>query len=143
MLTNAIGLDERLAEQPAKPTMVALHHPPIETGIRHMDRTRLRDPAELEAVLGKYKQVDRILCGHQHRPIFATFAGRPLVIAPGVAHQVVFDLTENGPSAFNFEPPAYLVHKWSAATGFVTHMAYVETFPGPYPFWPDKEQTWP
>ena len=32
------------------------------------------------------------------------------------------------------EPPAYLLHQITPGTGFVTHMAYVENYPGPYPF---------
>ena len=36
--------------------------------------------------------------------------------------------------AFVFEPPAYGLHLWDAATGFVSHTVYVEDYPGPYPF---------
>ena len=43
-----------------------------------------------------------------------------------------FDPADKG--AFNFEPAAFHLHRWTAADGIVTHMAYVETFPGPYPF---------
>jgi hypothetical protein len=102
----------------------------------------LQDAAALEAILSRHDQVQRVICGHVHRPIFTTFAGRPLTIGPGTAHQIVFNLEEGGPSEFNFEPPAFLAHKWSDESGFVTHMAYVEAFEGPYPFWPDKSITW-
>jgi Icc protein len=136
-------LEQALSAARERPTIVALHHPPIATGIRHMDNSMLRNPEDLAAILAGHDQVIRVLCGHQHRPITTTFAGRPMMVAPGVAHQIEFDLTESGPSAFNFEPPAFLIHKWTQETGLVSHMAYVERFEGPYPFWPDKDVTWP
>ncbi len=55
-------------------------------------------------------------------------------MAPSVAHQVELDLRPNAPSAFVLEPPAYQLHHWSAEHGFVTHTAYVEDYPGPFPF---------
>lgn len=31
------------------------------------------------------------------------------------------------------EPPQFVIHKWSAAAGFVSHVAFVDEFTGPYP----------
>ena len=135
-------IDTALSDAPDTPTVVALHHPPLPTGIGHMDRTMLRDAQSLEAVLSKYGNIVRVICGHQHRMISGQFARAPLLVAPGVAHQIVFDLRDNGPSAFNFEPPAAMLHAWTDGR-LISHMAYIESFPGPYPFWPDKDVTWP
>jgi Icc protein len=127
-------LDRTLAEVPDKPTLIGMHHPPFGCGIAHMDRIALRAPEAFAEVVARHPQVRRIICGHHHRPIFAPLGQAIVSIAPSVAHQVElnFDTTDNG--AFNFEPPAFHLHRWSAADGIVTHMAYVETFPGPYPF---------
>lgn len=38
-------LEDTLDQEPAKPTIVALHHPPFPTGIGHMDAQLLKDPA--------------------------------------------------------------------------------------------------
>ena len=32
------------------------------------------------------------------------------------------------------EPPAFQLHRWTPATGLVSHMAYVDDYPGPFPF---------
>ena len=40
-------LDDTLKSAPVKPTLVLMHHPPFATGIEHMDRYALRDPAAL------------------------------------------------------------------------------------------------
>jgi 3',5'-cyclic AMP phosphodiesterase CpdA len=112
-----------------------LHHPPFACGIEHMDTIRLLDGAEeLGRILSGHRQVQRLVAGHVHRPVLFTFAGTPCQIAPSVAHQVALDLMPGGPATFNLEPPAILLHRWDGSHGLVTHMAYVDSAPGPYRF---------
>ncbi len=127
-------LDRTLAAAPDKPTMIGMHHPPFVCGIAHMDRINLRNTDAFAAVIARHPQVRRIVCGHHHRPIFTQVAHAIASISPSVAHQVelCFDPADKG--SFNFEPPAFHLHRWTPADGFVTHVAYVETFAGPYPF---------
>ena len=127
-------LDRTLAAAPDKPTLIAMHHPPFLCGIGHMDRLALRERAEFAAVLARHGQVQRILCGHDHRPVTARVGAAIASIAPSVAHQVELDLRPDARSAFVLEPPAYQLHHWSAEHGFVTHTAFVELYPGPFPF---------
>jgi 3',5'-cyclic AMP phosphodiesterase CpdA len=127
-------LDRVLSAAPSKPTLVVLHHPPVLIGIAHMDTVSLRNPEALEAIIQRHPQVERILCGHAHRPIIARFGGSLVQVAPSVAHQVSLDLRPDGPATFNLEPPAYLLHHWRPEARLVSHQAYVGTFPGPYPF---------
>ncbi|WP_298820660.1 phosphodiesterase [uncultured Roseibium sp.] len=135
-------LDSRLKEAQV-PTLLALHHPPALSGIAHMDNMGLVDADALAEVIAPHAHVERIICGHLHRPIIASFAGKVMTLAPSTGHQVVLDLTENGPALFNFEPPAYFLHYHSEATGVVSHMAYVEAFPGPHHFFADEGVVWP
>lgn len=132
-------LDRTLADAPERPTLIVMHHPPFVTGIGHMDTINLRNSDEFAAVLDKHRQVSRIICGHHHRTIFAPFAQTICSIAPSVAHQVELDLAGGAHGMFVMEPSAYHVHLWSEATGFVTHTAFVEAFPGPYPFKPEPD----
>jgi Icc protein len=127
-------LDRTLAAVPGKPTIVGMHHPPFVCGIAHMDRINLRGTDAFAAVIARHKQVQRIICGHHHRPIFTQVAHTIASISPSVAHQVELNFDPADKGALNFEPPAFHVHRWTAADGLVTHVAYVETFPGPYPF---------
>jgi Icc protein len=127
-------LDNALAAMPDKPTMIGMHHPPFLCGIAHMDRIALRNPEAFTAVVARHSQVRRIVCGHHHRPIFTQIAHAIASIAPSVAHQVELSLDPAAKGFLNFEPPAYHLHRWTEADGIVTHMAYVETFPGPFPF---------
>ncbi|MEM1045031.1 MAG: phosphodiesterase [Pseudomonadota bacterium] len=136
-------LEAELERDQSVPTIVALHHPPIVTGLQGMDRSKLRNSDEFAALLARYDTILRVICGHDHRPVFAPFGGTTVTIAPGLAHQVTLDLRADQPQTFNFEPAAFLLHRYTPETGLVTHMAYVESFPGPFPFWPADGVTWP
>lgn len=132
-------LDRTLGAAPDKPTMIGMHHPPFACGIGHMDAIALREPEAFVAVLGRHPQVQRVVCGHHHRPVFAALGGAVASICPSVAHQVELDLAEGAPAAFVMEPAGFQVHRWRAETGFVTHTACVEAFAGPYPFLSDPD----
>lgn len=132
-------LDRTLAAVPDKPTIIAMHHPPFACGISHMDRINLRDSAAFAAIVARHPQVERIICGHHHRPVVARVAHAIASIAPSVAHQVEMTLDPHDSGAFLFEPPAYQLHRWTPADGVVSHTVYVEDYPGPYPFVADPD----
>ncbi|HTU53953.1 MAG TPA: phosphodiesterase [Acetobacteraceae bacterium] len=127
-------LDQTLAAEQQKPTIIVMHHPPFDCGIAHMDRIKLEDAAAFAAIIARHPQVRRILCGHVHRPVTTHVAHAIASISPSVAHQVALDLDPKGPSAFVMEPPAFQVHHINGSGGIVSHTAYVETYPGPFPF---------
>lgn len=128
-------LDSRLAEGGDRPTIVMLHHPPFKTGIAHMDRMGLLEGAEeLGGIVARYPNIERILCGHLHRPIQIRWNGTLVSIAPSTAHQINLDLREDGPPAFIMEPPALHLHDWRPEVGLVTHHSYIGDHPGPFLF---------
>lgn len=126
-----------------KPSLIAIHHPPAKVGLGHMDKIGLLDSDALADVIRRHDHVERIMCGHVHRPITTGFAGTIMTLAPSVSHQVVLDFSQDAPAQFTMEPPAYYLHHHSAQTGIVTHTSYVENYPGPFPFWSDEGVTWP
>jgi 3',5'-cyclic AMP phosphodiesterase CpdA len=132
-------LDARLAEAPDRPAIVFMHHPPFPTGIGHMDRINCTDGAAMADVIARHSHVERVLCGHHHRPIQIRWAGTIGSIAPSTAHQVTLDLTPEAPATFGLEPPALHLHQWTPGAGIITHLAYIGDFPGPYPFVGDRE----
>jgi len=132
-------LERTLAAQPDKPTMVVLHHPPFICGIGHMDAINLRNSTDFTAIIARHPQVQRVIRGHHHRPVFCALGNAIASIAPSVAHQVELELGESLGGNFVMEPPAFQIHLWDSATGFVTHTALVETYPGPYPFLLDPD----
>lgn len=134
-------LEHTLNDGDDRPCVLFVHHPPAEVGIRHMDDQRLLTGAETLAqiVSARKERIQAILCGHVHRPIHTRWAGVPLIVAPSIAHQVALDLREDGPSAFAMEPPAMHLHRWDEKQQcLLTHLAYVEQYDGPYPFFDEN-----
>jgi 3',5'-cyclic AMP phosphodiesterase CpdA len=127
-------LQARLREAPGRPTLILMHHPPFATGIAPMDRHGFEDPDRLAAIVREHPQVERVVCGHLHRPIHVRWAGTIASTAPSTAHQIVLDLDGNGSVTFNLEPPACQLHLWRPGVGLVSHVSYIDEFPGPYPF---------
>ena len=127
-------LDRTLAAERGKPTIVLMHHPPFPTLIGHMDRIGLEGSEALAEVITRHPQVERLLCGHLHRPIQYRFAGTIASTSPSPAHQVALDLSPEAASRFKMEPPAFQLHAWRHGMGVVSHTAYIGDFAGPYPF---------
>ncbi|HSB54094.1 MAG TPA: phosphodiesterase, partial [Gemmatimonadales bacterium] len=104
-------LARTLAAGAARPTVVALHHPPFDVGIGFMDRLGLEDREELLAILSRHPQVVGVLAGHVHRTIIRRLGHAVGMIAPSTAHQIPLELKEEGPEVFDFEPPGCLLHE--------------------------------
>ena len=127
-------LDKVLLLQESRPTVVVMHHPPFPTQIGHMDEIGLEGRDALAAVIARHPQVERVLCGHLHRPIQFRFAGTLASTCPSPAHQVALNLSPEAPSRFKMEPPAFQLHAWREGAGLVSHTAYIGDFGGSHPF---------
>ena len=119
-------LDARLGEAPARPTVVFMHHPPFLTGMRAMDAMGLEGKAELAEVIGRHQQVERVLCGHLHRPITRRFAGTVASTCPATAHQLALELEALPRLSVVMEPPACMLHLWlGPQDGLVSHVSVI------------------
>jgi 3',5'-cyclic AMP phosphodiesterase CpdA len=125
-------IDRILSEGQDRPALVLMHHPPFLTGISHMDRLGLAGRAAFAEIVRRHPQVERIACGHLHRPIESRFAGTVAGTAPSTAHQIVLDLRPDARASFAFEPPGYQLHYWREDAGLVTHTVSIGDWPGPY-----------
>lgn len=130
-------LDQKLSEKPNQPTIVAMHHPPFISGIAHMDAITLDNAQAFAAVVARHPQIERIVCGHLHRPIHTQVGGRPVVSAPSPAHQVPLDLAPDAPSRFIVEPPGYLLHLRLPTGELITHTMVIGNWGTRYPFFQD------
>jgi Icc protein len=77
-------LDAELSTAPELPTLLAMHHPPLVTGVPAWDVIGLppADRRALGEVLERHRQVLRVVAGHVHRAITAELAGRVVLTAP-------------------------------------------------------------
>ena len=130
--TRAAWLAAQLDEAPDTPTMIVMHHPPIDCGIPWMT-TDPREPwvERLEAVLLGRRQIVGTMCGHVHRPIVAGWAGAPLVVCPATAPQVALTLAPMDPESPDgrplivADPPGFALHCWNDGA-LVTHLVSAE-----------------
>lgn len=121
-------LERRLSQAPSLPTVLAMHHPPFRTGIGHMDAMSLLEGAdELASLLTRHPQVERVICGHLHRPILRRFGGTVAMTVPSTAHQIALDLQPQASAAWRREPPGFALHAWQAGA-LVTHFVTVGDF---------------
>lgn len=124
---RAAWLDRALAEAPGRPTLVVLHHPPVDHGIDWMTVTG-EEPwiARLAAVVSRHPQVVRLLAGHIHRAILAPFAGTTVAVCPSTAPQVALAVAPvdpeqpDGRPLIVAEPAGYALHWWNGRD-LVTH----------------------
>jgi len=88
--------------------LVAFHHPPVALHSPFIDGIGQHGPERLAALLADHPQVVAVLCGHAHTPAASTFAGRPLLVAPGVVStlrlpwETANDIDEQMPPALAF-----------------------------------------
>src|SRR5262245_36147212 len=119
-------LDARLTDAPDCVTVVLMHHPPFATGIRKMDQMGLDGAGALAGVIRRHPQVERIVCGHLHRPIMRRFAGTVACTCPATAHQMALELGEIPRLSTVMEPPACLLHLWLGhELGLVSHVSLI------------------
>jgi len=75
-------LRSRLAEAPRKPTLLFMHHPPVEPG---SDEPAYEGAEELGRIVAANPQVERIACGHLHERNERAWANTVVSIAASVA----------------------------------------------------------
>lgn len=113
-------LEARLAERTDVPTLIVLHHPPVDTGIDWMSALSCEAWVQrLEGIIRPAEQVAGMIAGHVHRPIATSFAGKPLAICASTAPTLALDLEDidetrpDGRPLILGEPPAYALHYWN------------------------------
>ena len=142
---RAEWLRAQLAAHPDVPTLIAMHHPPLVSGIGWMDP----NPADpwierfAQAIAGHSQlqggqlqggQLQGIICGHLHRAISASFRGVPVLVCPSSAPALSLDLSPidpdrpDGRALVEQSPPAYALHRWNGHS-LVTHFEALN--PGP------------
>lgn len=129
-------LEQALIANAEHPVVIAMHHPPFNTLIGHMDQIGLLEGSvELEQLLRRFTNIEQVICGHLHRAISTRFGGTIASTCPAPAHQVCLDLSPEAVSAWCLEPPAMKVHAWDhQGQRLVSHLALIEQYEGPYPF---------
>ncbi|MER7708732.1 metallophosphoesterase [Kitasatospora sp. NPDC097605] len=118
-------LDAELASGRTQlPALVAFHHPPVELHLPYVDPIRQFGAVRLARVLRRHPRVAALFCGHAHTPAATTFAGLPLLVAPGVVSTVT--LPCEGGRGISFDhPPMLALHVIDGDRRTTTHYRVV------------------
>ncbi|HIM24798.1 MAG TPA: phosphodiesterase [Rhodospirillales bacterium] len=112
------ALNATLAEAPARPTALFMHHPPFDvpTAPNPFAYQRRRAVADLAAVISRHPQVVRIFTGHMHRPWMASVGG----VAASTVPSVATDLRKGDYAPAMEGRPVYQVHRFIGEGGFAS-----------------------
>ena len=107
-------LDATLAAARDTPTLVALHHPPLLTGIPAFDAIGLaaEDRLAFGQVVAAHPQVRRILGGHVHRTISGELGGRSVLALTSTYVQSRLDFGTEEIELSPDDPNCFAVHAW-------------------------------
>jgi 3',5'-cyclic AMP phosphodiesterase CpdA len=110
-------LDHELEMEPERPTILAMHHPPLATGIPEWDAINLAasERDALAKVVALHPQLRAIVGGHLHRVAASTLAGCPVLSAPSTYLQVLPDYQ---PERFDDDDAV----AWTGPPGFALHV---------------------
>lgn len=119
---RADWLTRTLAMAPNRPTLIAMHHPPIKTGIAWMTTTEDAPWVKrFRAAIKPHNNVVHIIAGHIHRTIFKKFENTTISVCEAVAPEVKLELapieadTPDGRTLLLDSAPSYSLHHWDGA----------------------------
>jgi 3',5'-cyclic AMP phosphodiesterase CpdA len=72
-----------------KPVLIAIHHPPMTTGIELIDMGGSDWFQELKLVLAEHGQVKLVICGHCHTDLCGQVGQVRVYMAPATSHQLI------------------------------------------------------
>ncbi|MEH6639620.1 MAG: 3',5'-cyclic-AMP phosphodiesterase [Porticoccaceae bacterium] len=97
-------LEQVLSAEPDKPVIVFLHHPPLPVGCDWLDRQRIANADELEAIVRASGNVKAVFSGHVHQDFAGQWAGCEVHTAPSTC----FQFLPNSPEfALSDQSPGY------------------------------------
>ncbi|MBC8259093.1 MAG: phosphodiesterase [SAR324 cluster bacterium] len=127
-------LDGKLSEKPTQPTLIFMHHPPVNCGVLETDVDGFSGKDILGEIISRHRHVEKIICGHIHLPVNTRWQGTVVSTAPSMGMQLALDLKMKRESEFVLEPPAYQLHYWTPDKNLITHTIVVKSVDGPYFF---------
>ncbi|MEU2546217.1 metallophosphoesterase [Streptomyces roseolus] len=127
--TTLERLDRVLTDTPHDtPVLVAFHHPPVPLHTPYVDEIRQYGEDRLAALAARHPHLTAFLAGHAHTAAATTFAGRPLLVAPGTVSTLRLPWEHPGPDSPHVHldtPPGVAFHVLDDAGRITTHFRTV------------------
>ena len=117
---RAKWLRTTLAQDRNTPTIIGMHHPPVEIGIAWMNTHHAEQwVSNFTQAIQDAPNIKGIMCGHVHRSAAVPWHGTAVAICSSTAAQVTLDLNPIDPEKPDNRPmiiadqPAYALHFWN------------------------------
>lgn len=109
-------LDRILARESERPTIVAVHQPPFPSGLPYLDVFGFRGARALRAILARRPNVGRVIAGHIHHTVNATWEHATMIAGPSTVPQSIPLLLAKGTIAGKMHVRAgFTAHDWDGA----------------------------
>lgn len=95
-----------------RPTLLAIHHPPMRTGVEFIDMGGEQWYHGIAGVVARHPQVQLLICGHGHTDIVGRIGHVPVYMAGSTAHQLVAARGNDHAPGFDNRPVAPVLHHW-------------------------------
>ena len=95
-----------------RPTLIAIHHPPFQTGIGFIDMVGPDWYRGLGEVVGRHPQVLKIVCGHGHSDLHGRLGRVPVHMVGSTAHQLIAGRVVDIAPAFDNVRVPPMLHHW-------------------------------
>lgn len=125
-------LSESILTAQDKPILIALHHPPFQSGIQFMDKIGLKNSQDLDAILNDVPNEIRLISGHLHSTMISSIGNNIAISSAAISSSFLVDYRENAPIGFSTTSTGYMVHEWN--NGFRSTCMPLSQVDGPHPF---------
>ena len=107
-------LEEQLKTNPTKPTLLFMHHFPMQLGQKCIDDITCRMEGDFEKLIQSSSNVLGIVAGHYHKMCATLFGGKLYFVAPSIAPSHYFAADEDEyVTAIDLTLPSFALHRWS------------------------------
>jgi 3',5'-cyclic-AMP phosphodiesterase len=126
-------LEDELAADRETPTVLAMHHPPVLSGLELIDEIGLAEADRIAVgeLAADNPQVKRIVCGHVHRGATGAVGGCPVFVCASSYLQLALKLGGDSEIALVREPPVLGLHATVGAE-LISHVVPIGDYGSPF-----------
>jgi 3',5'-cyclic AMP phosphodiesterase CpdA len=99
-------------ENSDQPTLVAIHHPPMKTGVEFIDMAGPQWFRGIGELLKDHPQVFKVICGHGHFDLSGMLGSVPVQMSGAIAHQLIAGRVVDIAPSFDPLPAPPMLHHW-------------------------------
>ncbi len=110
----------KLIKVTTRPTLLAIHHPPLMTGISFIDMSGHEWFNGINNLVNSNPHIQLIICGHGHSELMGRIGNTPVYMSASQAHQLSCVRGNDVAPIFIASPAPPALHSWTYDGGFVS-----------------------